>query len=214
MTQTFRLGLTGGIGSGKSTVAALWGKLGAAVMDADAIARAVTAPGGSAIAAIRSTFGEDFITPEGALNRDRMRALAYAQPHAKSQLEAIIHPLVGKETDRLAAQAQANGYRCLVFDIPLLVESTRWRSKLTRVLVVDCSAATQIARVMVRSGLDRPAVEAIMATQASRERRLAAADAVIFNDGISLQSLDRQVCDLAAGLGLSFAHIKISDPLA
>jgi dephospho-CoA kinase len=207
-TPAFRLGLTGGIGSGKSTVAALLAKLGAVVMDADAISRAVTAPGGSAIAAIRSAFGDDFITSEGALNRDRMRTLVYAQPQAKAQLEAIVHPLVGQETAHQAARAQASGYSCLVFDIPLLVESTHWRPQLTRVLVVDCSAATQMARVMTRSNLSPAAVEAIMAAQASRSQRLRAADAVIFNDGITLPVLGQKVSALAAGLGLSFTHIK------
>jgi dephospho-CoA kinase len=208
MAQFYRLGLTGGIGSGKSTVAALLADLGAAVMDADAIARSVTAPGGLAIAAIRQTFGEDFITSTGALDRDRMRALAYTDTGARQRLEAIIHPLVGQETWRQAAAFEQVGRRHLVFDVPLLVESAHWRSKVDAVWVVDCTVETQITRVIARSALDRAAVEAIIAAQSSRERRLRAADAVIFNDGLTLAALKQQVHALAAGFGLSSAHIS------
>ena len=179
MRQAFRLGLTGGIGSGKSTVAAMLAELGAAVMDADAISRALTAPGGLAIAAVRQTFGDAFITAEGAMDRDRMRALAYADAQARQRLEAIIHPLVGQETWHQAMAAQKAGRTCLVFDIPLLVESSHWRKKVDQVLVVDCARQTQLARVMARNAMDQAAVEAIMASQASRQRRLKAADRVI-----------------------------------
>lgn len=203
MTGALRLGLTGGIGSGKSTVAGMLADLGAAVMDADAIARSITAPGGLAILPIRNSFGNEMITPEGALDRNRMRALAFSDPGAKAQLEAIIHPLVGQETWRQAAIAEAAGSRCLVFDVPLLVESKHWRSHVDAVLVVDCQVSTQIARVIARSQLDDTAVKAIIAAQSPRLCRLQAADAVIFNDNISLQTLREEVISLAPRFGLS-----------
>lgn len=208
MLPAFKLGLTGGIGSGKSTVAAMLAELGAAVMDADAISRAVTAPGGAAIEAIRQAFGAAFITPEGALDRSRMRSLAYTDASARQRLEAIIHPLVNQEIWQQARLAEAAACPCLVFDVPLLIESTRWRGQVDQVLVVDCSPETQITRAMARSALDRPAVEAIIAAQASREQRLMAADLVILNDHISLAELAQQVRSLAAGFGLSLRHIQ------
>ncbi len=214
MAAAFKLGLTGGIGSGKSTVAALLAGLGAAVMDADAISRNLTAPGGLAIEPIRQRFGDDFITPEGALDRQRMRSLAYADAAARTRLEAIIHPLVQAQIWQQAQLAEAAGSQCLVFDLPLLVESAHWRDKLDRVLVVDCSPATQITRVMARSALERPAIEAIIAAQASRAQRLAVADLVILNDGISLEQLAAQVRLLAAGFGLSLPTHQDPDKLA
>ena len=198
-----RLGLTGGIGSGKSTVATLLAECGAAVIDADAISRQLTAPGGLAIAAIAQQFGPIFITPDGALDRDRMRALAYADPGARKQLESIIHPLVGLQVQTQAAEAQNNGRRCAVFDIPLLVESAHWRQKVDRVLVVDCSSEVQCHRVMARSQLTRAEVEAIVASQATRQRRLAAADVVMFNEQLSLTQLALEVKRLAPVFGLS-----------
>jgi dephospho-CoA kinase len=195
--------LTGGIGSGKSTVAALLARLGAAVIDADAIARQLTAPGGRAMPAIAQQFGPDFVTPEGALNRDRMRALAFTDPGAKKNLEAIIHPLVAEETARQTGAAEQAGHPCLVFDVPLLVESARWRQKVDHVLVVDCLPETQITRVMARNGLTRAAVEAIIAAQSQRLRRLQAADSVIFNDGLTLQGLSTEVAMLAPRFKLS-----------
>jgi len=198
-----RLGLTGGIGSGKSTVAALLQQAGAAVLDADAISRSVTAPGGLAIAPIRSRFGSEFIAADGSLDRPRMRALVFADAAAKQQLEAIVHPLVRQETERLTQEAIHQGAKCLVFDVPLLVESAHWRQSVDQVLVVDCLPETQIRRVMARSALDKAQVLAIMATQASRHTRLAAADAVIFNEHLSLDELTSQVRVLAAGLRLS-----------
>ena len=185
-----RIGLTGGIGSGKSTVSQMLQARGAAVMDADAIARSLTAPQGAAMAAIAHTFGAAFITPDGALNRDHMRAHVFSKPQAKQELEAIIHPLVAQETQRQAQVAIGNGHHTLVFDVPLLVESgARWRAQVDRILVVDCLEETQIQRVMARNGLSREAVEAIIAAQASRTQKLAAADWVIYNDGITLEAL-------------------------
>jgi dephospho-CoA kinase len=197
-----RIGLTGGIGSGKSTVLGMLQALGAAGIDADAISRATTAAGGAAIPAIRAQFGDDFVTPEGALDRDRMRAHVYAQPQARRALEAIVHPLVGAETERQVQAALAAGHRAIVFDIPLLVESGRWRRAVDRVLVVDCLPATQLARVQARSGLPPAQVEAIMAAQATRAQRLAAADAVVFNEGLDLAQLRAEVAAAAGAFGL------------
>ena len=200
--QPQRMGLTGGIGSGKSTVAQVLVACGAALVDADAISRQVTAPGGAAIDPLTKQFGSEIITAEGAMDRDRMRQMAFADPAVKKQLESIIHPLVSLESDRQATKATAAGHVCIVFDIPLLVESTRWRQQLDRVLVVDCSRETQIARVMARSGWPREAVEKIMAGQASRGQRRAAADACIYNEGLSLPQLEKLVRQMAACFGL------------
>jgi len=197
-----RLGLTGGIGSGKSTVAQVLVQAGAAHMDADAIARSVTAAGGAAINAIREAFGDSLIGSDGALDRDRMRALAFTDSTAKKRLEAIVHPLVGLETARQAQLAVGAGYCLLVFDIPLLVESGRWRQQLDRILVIDCEPPTQVARVAARSGLTHEAIEAIIAAQAPRAQRLAAADCVIYNDAITLDELGRQTRQLAQRFGL------------
>lgn len=192
-----RIGLTGGIGSGKSTVGQMLHERGAAVIDADAIARSVTAAHGAAMSAIAQTFGADFITPDGALNRERMRAHVFSHPEAKQALEAIIHPLVAQETQRQAQHAIANGHHTLVFDVPLLVESgARWRAQVDRVLVVDCLEETQIQRVMARNGWKREAVQAIISAQASRTQKLAAADWVIDNEGISLEALRTRVLSL------------------
>lgn len=198
-----RVGLTGGIGSGKSTVAGMLAECGAAIIDADAISRQTTAPGGAAVALITQTFGADFVTADGALDRDHMRALVFSDPDAKRRLEAIIHPLVGAETARQAAQAQQAGRACIVFDVPLLVESGRWRRQLDQVLVVDCSEETQISRVMARSGWTRQMVEQVMSGQASRMQRLAAADVCIDNDGaVSLAALALRVRQVAQCFGL------------
>jgi dephospho-CoA kinase len=189
----FKLGLTGGIGSGKSTVAQMLTERGAAVIDADAISRATTAPGGSALDEIRRQFGAEFIAADGGLDRGKMRDLVFRQPEARQQLEAIIHPLVARETQRQSEAALAQGQHCLVFDVPLLAESKRWQGQVDKVLVVDCSAETQVARVVARSGLSAEEVRRIIAAQTSRERRLAIADWVIVNDGLTLSELRAQV---------------------
>jgi dephospho-CoA kinase len=201
--MTWRVGLTGGIGSGKSTVLAMLAQLGAATIDADAISRSTTAAGGAAIAEIEKTFGPDFITAERALDRERMRAQTFADPAARKRLEAIIHPLVGAESARQVEAALAANAPCIVFDIPLLVESGRWRQQVDRVIVVDCSVQTQVARTMQRSGLTQEAVQAIIAAQATREERLAAADIVICNEGLSLEQLAAEVKQVAERFGLS-----------
>jgi dephospho-CoA kinase len=198
-----RVGLTGGIGSGKSTVAGMLADCGAAIIDADAISRQTTAAGGAALPLISRQFGAELVTAEGALDRDRMRALVFSDPEAKLQLEAIIHPLVGAETARQAAQAEHAGRPCIVFDVPLLVESGRWRQQVDQVLVVGCSEDTQISRVMARNGWTREQVAQVMAGQASRSRRLAAADVCIANDGaVSLAALALLVRQAAQRFGL------------
>lgn len=181
-----RLGLTGGIGSGKSTVAGLLADLGATVIDADAISRASTAAGGSAIEALRAAFGPDAITAQGALDRDHMRALVFADPQARARLEAIVHPLVRAEIDRQCAALDGG---CAVLDLPLLAESTAWRQRVDTVWVVDCQPETQVQRVMQRNGWPRAQVEAVLAAQASRAQRLAIADTVIDNDQTRLAEL-------------------------
>jgi dephospho-CoA kinase len=186
-----RIGLTGGIGSGKSTVAALLADRGAAVVDTDAIARSLTLPGGAGMAPIAAAFGAEVIAADGALDRERMRARVFAEPSAKRRLEAILHPLIGAEADRQAAAHAAAP--AIVFDVPLLVESTRWRQRVDRVLVVDCSEATQRERVVARSGWTPAQVDAVIAQQAPRTLRRAAADAVIFNDALSREALAGEV---------------------
>ena len=197
-----RIGLTGGIGSGKSTVARVLAECGAAVIDADAISRQLTAPGGLAIAAIASQFGNQFVTAEGAMNRDLMRQLAFDDPISRLRLESIIHPLVGHEILAQTGRAIAGGRTCVVFDIPLLVESGRWREQVDRVLVIDCSEATQIDRVTARNGFSHEAVQKIIAGQATRDQRLAAADICIYNEGLTLESLDALIRQLARSFGL------------
>ncbi|HEY9224265.1 MAG TPA: dephospho-CoA kinase [Variovorax sp.] len=190
-----RIGLTGGIGSGKSTVATMLGDLGATLIDTDAIARAISLPGGAAIPAIESAFGAEVLDAAGGLDRARMREIVFADAEAKRRLEAILHPLIGLETERQATAAAGN---TIVFDVPLLVESKRWRRIVDRVLVVDTSEATQLTRVLARSGWAPEAVRAVIAQQAPRRDRRAAADAVVFNDGLSLEALADEVRSLWA----------------
>ena len=193
-SRTWRIGLTGGIGSGKSTVAGMLRELGAAVIDADAISRGLTAAGGAALPEIARQFGTHMIGADGALDRSAMRQLVFADPAARQRLEAIIHPLVGQQTAERAQAALAQGCRVLVHDVPLLVEAgERWRRQLDRVWVVDCEEATQRQRVMARSGLSAAEVQAIIDQQARREQRLACADGVIRNEGLDLAALREQV---------------------
>ena len=203
MPAPVRLGLTGGIGSGKSTVAGLLVGLGAGVVDADAISRQLTIAGGLAMPAIAATFGSDFVDASGALARDRMRQLVHTDASARIRLEAIIHPLVGQESRRQAALLAEQACPCIVFDVPLLVESAHWRGDLDHVLVVDCTTEKQIDRVMARNQLSRAEVEKIIASQASRRLRLAAADSVIFNVGLSLDELADELQQISARFGLS-----------
>lgn len=183
----FTIGLTGGIGSGKSTVAREFEARGIAVIDADAIAHDLTAPSGAAMALIRQTFGSGFITPDGALDRAAMRAHVFAAPSERQRLEAILHPMIRAATAQ-AADAATSPYRILM--IPLLVEAQArdpaWRARFDRILVVDCAEETQVRRVMARNGLTADAVRAIMASQASRAGRRAAADDLFDNEDETL----------------------------
>ena len=192
--QLRRIGLTGGIGSGKSTVAALLRDCGAAVIDSDALAHTLTAPGGAALPAIAARFGSDVIGHDGAMDRARMREKVFADPATRQALEGILHPMIAQATQR-AAEAVPEG-QPIVFDVPLLVESRQWPGRVQRVLVVDCRETTQIARVMARSGWTAEAVQRVLAQQASRQARRAAADAVLFNDDLPLDELRTQVQQL------------------
>ena len=202
MRRAQRIGLTGGIGSGKSTVGDMLAQHGAAVIDADAISRSLTASGGLAIAPLEAEFGACAIDSSGALDRAFMRSLVFQDPCARQRLEAIVHPLIGNLTERQALQAEASGATVLVFDVPLLVESVRWRQQVAAVIVVDCEEETQIQRVIARSGLERAAVQRIMAAQATRAQRRAAADWVIYNDGIDFEKLQQEVLSISAQLQL------------
>jgi dephospho-CoA kinase len=193
-----RIGLTGGIGSGKSTVAGFLREAGAAIIDTDAISRTLSLAGGAAMPAIAQQFGADFVAADGALDRDRMRALAFSDAGAKRRLEAILHPLITAEA---LAQAEAARAALVVFDVPLLVESSRWRPRVARVLVVDCSTETQIERVLQRPGWTRERVDGALAAQTTRQARRAAADAVLLNDGVALATLRNEVWGLAARWG-------------
>ena len=198
-----RIGLTGGIGSGKSTFGALLQKRGAALVDSDQIARQVTGPGGAAIAAIVQRFGPEFVDDTGALDRGRMRELAYSAPDARTALEAIVHPLVSLHSSQQAQAAEDAGTRVIVFDVPLLVESGRWVQRLDTVIVIDCPPALQIQRVMSRSGLNRSTVEAILAAQSPRNIRRASADIVVHNgDNCTLADLQKMAEQVATRLGL------------
>ena len=199
MSAVWRLGLTGGIGSGKSTVGARLLARGAELIDADAISRATTASGGAALPAVREVFGADFIDAQGALHRSRMRELVFAEPSARQRLEAIVHPLIAEE---IARRVAASRQSCIVFDVPLLAESPRWRPQLDRVIVVDCSEATQRRRVKARSGWDDAVIDGVLRSQSPRLARLAVADAVVFNDEDGLDRLHATVDRLSASFGL------------
>ena len=186
-----RFGLTGGIGSGKSTVGTMLASIGATLIDTDLIGRYLTLAGGAAIPAIRDAFGADAIGADGSLDRPRMRLAAFHDAGVRGRLEAILHPLIGAEAER-QAEAAADA-PALVFDVPLLIESGRWRSRVDAVWVVDCDEALQIARVAARPGWSEDAARAVIAQQATRSERRAGADAVIHNVGISLVDLADEV---------------------
>ena len=198
-----QIGLTGGIGCGKTTVANMFAALGASIVDTDLIAHSMTVPGGPAMAAIGAEFGDLYITPEGALDRAAMRALVFSDPGAKLRLEAILHPLI-----RAAAEADADAAQgaYVIFVVPLLIESGTWHGRVARVLAIDCPEAMQISRVMNRNGLQETQVKAIMAAQGTRQQRLAAADDVIVNDdGIAalapqVEALHQAYMEISAGM--------------
>ncbi|MGF6370145.1 dephospho-CoA kinase [Paraburkholderia sp. RAU6.4a] len=186
----FVVGLTGGIGSGKSTVANLFAARGVPLVDTDVIAHRITAPHGLAMPHIAAAFGAQFVAADGSLDRARMRALVFSDETARKRLEGITHPLIRAETER--EERETKGPYVIVV-VPLLVESGTWKNRVNRVLTVDCSVDTQIARVVSRNGFSREQVLAIIARQATREARLAAADDVIVNDNAPLEELEAQV---------------------
>jgi dephospho-CoA kinase len=188
--RPLHFGLTGGIGSGKSTVATMLVACGTLLVDTDAIAHALTAPGGAALPALARAFGPDIIAADGSMDRNRMRTLAFADTSVRQRLEAILHPMIGDEARRQAGLAEG---KPVVFDVPLLAASSVWRQRVERVLVVDCQEDTQVQRVMQRSGWTAEQVQRVVAQQTSRAARRAIADAVIFNDGLSLAALQAQV---------------------
>jgi dephospho-CoA kinase len=192
--MSFVVGLTGGIGSGKSAAAERFAALGAAIVDTDVIAHELTVAGGAGIAPIRAAFGDAVLTPEGALDRAAMRHIAFADPAARARLEAILHPLIRAESEARCRLASAD-FPYVVLAVPLLVESGNYRERVDRVCVVDCPEAVQLERVMARSGLSRAEAQAIIAAQASRVVRLAAADDVIDNTQ-GLAELDAQIAVL------------------
>jgi dephospho-CoA kinase len=198
------VGLTGGIGSGKSAAAAEFARLGATVVDTDAIARELTERGGAALPHIKSLFGEAFLTPEGAMDRDAMRSRVFADPVAKQTLEGLLHPMIRAEGERRIAAAQG---AYVVYVVPLLVESGDYRKRVDRVLVVDCPEQVQLERVRARSGLPEREVRSIMAQQVSRAARLAAAHDVIDNGG-TLDALRKQVAALHARYLKMAGHAK------
>lgn len=194
------IGLTGGIGCGKTIVANLFAARGATLVDTDLIAHAMTAPHGPAMAAIAAAFGAAFIAADGSLDRAAMRALVFTDPAARQRLEAILHPMIRAEAERQAAAASG---LYVIFVVPLLIESGAWSDRVARIVAIDCSEATQVARVMARNGLSEAQVRAIMANQVSRAERLAAADDVIDNDN-GVDALPPQVDALHA------RYLKIS----
>lgn len=198
------VGLTGGIGSGKSTVAAMFAGHGAGIIDTDAIAHLLTQSGGEAISAIRAAFGDEYITDGDALDRAKMRGLIFSDADAKQRLERILHPLIFEHAKAQLRQMQDKPY--IVVVVPLLPESRNFRQLVQRVVVVDCDEATQVARVTGRSGMSEEQVRAIIARQTTREGRLRLADEVIHNDA----GLDRLAGQVSA-LHERYAKMKNSN---
>ena len=202
--MSYVVGLTGGIGSGKSVVADLFAAHGAPIIDTDAIAHALTTPDGVAMPAIQAEFGNGVVGADGSLDRAAMRAMVFADPAARMRLEAILHPMIRAESDRRLLESQARSPYAILM-VPLLIESGDYRTRVSRVAVVDCTEATQVARVMSRNGLARSEIERILAAQATRTERLAAADDVIDNNGAlaelhpRIEQLHRQYLELSRG---------------
>ncbi|AGX87154.1 dephospho-CoA kinase [Candidatus Symbiobacter mobilis] len=209
--RPFRLGVTGGIGSGKSTVASLLGACGFPVLDADAVSRSLTQAGGAAIAPIAHAFGPTLLTPQGALDRPAMRRLIVTNPEARARLEAILHPMIERELRSLERAATA---KTVVLDVPLLLESAHWSMDIDHLIVVDCSVSTQIERVRQRSGLSDEEVHALLAIQTDRATRLAHADSILLNDGCTIEALRQDVEALVYRLGLSSPRTACTVPLA
>lgn len=190
-----QIALTGGIGSGKSTVAAMLVACGARLFDADAVSRELTAPGGAALEALEREFGAACRAADGGLDRAWMRALVFQDTAARRRLEGILHPMIGRRAQQALAEASSAG-QALVLDIPLLGARSPWRHMADRVLVVDCSEQVQAERVMARSGLQAQEVQRIIASQISRAARRALGDAVILNEGLDLHALQGEVQSL------------------
>ena len=198
------IGVTGGIGSGKSTVCRILAEFGAVVIDADQISRELTAAGGLAMPQIEVEFGAGMIAPDGSMNRIAMRDLVFQDTSAKQRLEAIVHPLIGSISQQRESVAKAAQVQLIVHDVPLLIESfANWRERLDEIWVVDCSEETQIARVMARSDLSRETILAIMASQATRSQRQDSADVVLLNENLTLPELTNLVKQAIARFGLS-----------
>ncbi len=194
-----RIGLTGGIGSGKSTVAAMFVEFGATLVDTDAIARQITLPDGEAIDPIIAAFGPTVLDANGGLDRAAMRARVFNDAAAKQRLESILHPMIGIVATRQAEAANGS----VVFDVPLLAESLHWRDRVDRVLVIDCTEATQIARVVLRPGWTEAAARAVVAQQATRAARRTCADAVIYNEALTINALREEVGLLCSRWGVT-----------
>lgn len=197
MKRPWVIGLTGGIGSGKSAAAQIFAECGAAIVDTDAIAHTLTAPGGSAMPALVAAFGPGIQRADGGLDRAAMRQRVFASPPDKTRLENILHPLIRQESDKQVEAAIQQQPPYVVLVVPLLIESGTYRQRVDRVVVVDCPETLQISRVQARNGFSAAEVRAILVTQASRTERLAAADHVIVNDG-DLPHLQAQVRQLDA----------------
>lgn len=202
----WQIGLTGGIGSGKSTVAGVWRSMGAHILDADAVAKQLTGAGGRAIDALLGRFGPECLDPTGAMDRDWMRARVFSHPADRLALESILHAMISEEL-QAAARCHAAGVQ--VFDVPLLVESPRWRPRLDAIVVVDCDEEVQIERVIRRNGWPRDQVKRVIAQQATRAVRLAAADCVLCNQGIALPELEQRARQVGVALGLSSQHDQL-----
>lgn len=189
------VGLTGGIGSGKSLAASFFSDLGIPVVDADAVSRSITAAGGEACRAVAEEFGGEFISEDGSMNRAKMRELVFSDPSAKARLEALLHPIIEAKT-RARFDELSKDHLVIIYDCPLLIEKKEWREGVDRILVVDVEPQEQIRRVGLRSGLSPSEVEAVMRNQASRQERLAAADDVIYNGGgiEDLQAAVKKIC--------------------
>jgi dephospho-CoA kinase len=195
-----RIGLTGGIGSGKSTLSGMLMARGLDVIDADALSHQLTAAHGAGMPAIQQIFGSEFVAQDGSLHRERMRELVFSQPEARIKLQALLHPMILQLIHDAVEAIKNKGKPLVVLDIPLLVESSHWRQKVDRVLVVDCSEDTQIRRVTRRSQMTAAQVERIMANQASRAQRLSAADWVVANDTDDLQQLEVSARQIHPGI--------------
>lgn len=196
MTQPVFVNLTGGIGCGKSTIAKMFEHCGAAVIDADAISRQLTAPAGLALAPILRHFGTAYVNAQTGLLRESMRNLVFSNPAAKQALESILHPLIRAEIALQSQKAIAKGAKIIMFDTPLLIETRQWQNPHSKILVVDCFAETQVNRVIARNQLSKETIQKIIASQASRTLRLKYADCVIFNELKSLDTLQSEVKDL------------------